>query len=74
MNQDNERTLPMPPELPLPPEREELHRLFERASRYEITSEERRAQRRSWVVSEMMLAHPTMTRDEVERLYEEVTR
>lgn len=30
----------------------------------------RRAQRKSWVVGEMMLEHPDMTRDEVERLYD----
>jgi hypothetical protein len=31
-----------------------------------------RAQRKSWVVGEMMLEHPEMTRDHAERLYAEV--
>jgi len=32
----------------------------------------RRAQRRSWVVGEMLLEHPEKTREEVERIYDEV--
>lgn len=34
----------------------------------------REAQRRSWVIGEMMLDHPDMTRDEAERLYREALR
>ena len=30
----------------------------------------RRAQRKSWVVGETMLAHPEMSREEAERLYD----
>ncbi len=32
----------------------------------------REAQRESWVVGEMMLEHPEMTREEALRLYEQV--
>jgi hypothetical protein len=32
----------------------------------------RRAQRKSWVVGEMMLEHPEMTREAAEKLYDEV--
>jgi hypothetical protein len=32
----------------------------------------REAQKRSWVIGETMLAHPEMTRDEAERLYDKV--
>ena len=35
--------------------------------------EHRAAQRKSWVVGEMMLAHSEMSRTEAERIYEEVT-
>ncbi|MBO4228051.1 hypothetical protein [Bradyrhizobium neotropicale] len=31
-----------------------------------------RAQRKSWVIGEMMLEHPEMSREEAERLYDEV--
>lgn len=31
----------------------------------------REAQKRSWVIGEMMLSHPEMTREQVERLYDE---
>lgn len=34
--------------------------------------EHRAAQRKSWVVGEMMLSHPEMSRDEAERIYNEV--
>jgi hypothetical protein len=33
----------------------------------------RRAQRKSWVVGEMMLAHPEMTREYAERIFDEVS-
>jgi hypothetical protein len=31
------------------------------------------AQRKSWVIGEMMLARPDMTREEAERIYSEVS-
>lgn len=33
----------------------------------------RRAQRKSWVVGEMMLEHPEMTRAYAEKLYDQIT-
>lgn len=36
--------------------------------------EHRAAQAKSWVVGEMMLEHSEMTREEAERLYDEVAR
>lgn len=36
------------------------------------TDEQHAAQRKSWVVGEMMLKHPEMTREEAERIYDEV--
>lgn len=35
-----------------------------------MTAEEQEAQRRSWVVSELMLEHPEITREEAIRRYE----
>ena len=32
-----------------------------------------RAQRKSWVCGELMMAHPEMTYEQIEKLYEEVT-
>jgi hypothetical protein len=60
------------------PERPELDRLLrESAIRFAAMSPEQkreqfRAQRRSWVIGEMMLEHPEMTREYVERIYDEV--
>jgi hypothetical protein len=34
--------------------------------------EQHAAQRRSWVVRELMLQHPEMTRDEAEAIYEDI--
>jgi hypothetical protein len=34
--------------------------------------EHRAEQRKSWVVGEMLLEHPEMTREHVERIYDEV--
>jgi hypothetical protein len=31
-----------------------------------------KAQQRSWVVGEMMLEHPEMSREQVEKIYEEI--
>ena len=36
--------------------------------------EHRRAQAKSWVVGEMMIEHPEMTRADAERIYDEVAR
>jgi hypothetical protein len=42
-----------------------------------MSPEERRgmrdAQRKSWVIGQTMLDHPDMTREEAERIYEQVT-
>lgn len=40
----------------------------------EQQAEHRRAQRKSWVIGNMMLDHPEMTRDEVERIWEKVAQ
>ena len=37
-----------------------------------MTKEEKDAQRKSWVIGEMMLEHPEMTREEAERIYNAV--
>jgi hypothetical protein len=34
--------------------------------------EHRAAQKKSWVIGEMMLEHPEMTREEVERIYNSI--
>jgi hypothetical protein len=36
-----------------------------------MTREQIEAQRKSWVIGEMMLEHPEMTREEAERIYNE---
>lgn len=43
---------------------------FERLSP-EQKREHREAQRKSWVIGELMLAHPEMTREYAERIYRE---
>ena len=59
------------------PDNVELGRLIERsvAAYKAMTPTKKRemheAQRRSWVIGEMMLEHPEMTREEAERLYEQ---
>jgi len=50
----------------------ELDALIERAKNHVMTKAERDAQRKSWVIGETMLAHPEMTREEAERLYQRV--
>lgn len=37
-----------------------------------MTPAQEEAQRRSWVVGEMMLSHPDMSRERAERIYDEV--
>ena len=50
----------------------ELDALIERAKNHVMTKAERDAQRKSWVIGEMMLEHIEMTRDEAEQLYQKV--
>lgn len=58
---------------------EELAVLVQRAAEAfaKLSPEEqkahREAQRKSWVVGEMMLEHPEMTREEAARIYDEVS-
>lgn len=60
------------------PERPELDRLLREAVAAfdkltpEQQKEHRRAQRKSWVIGEFMLAHPEATREYAERIYDEV--
>jgi len=53
------------------PSRPGLDALLEKARHYVMTPAEKREQRRSWVRGEMMLEHPEMTRDYVDRLLDE---
>jgi hypothetical protein len=46
--------------------------LLAKAKDHKMTPEERAAQRKSWVIGNMMLDHPEMSREEVERIYSEV--
>lgn len=51
----------------------ELTRLFAMLNdRPPMTKEEIAAQRKSWVIGEMMLEHPEMTRDDVEAIYDKL--
>ena len=36
--------------------------------------EHRRAQTKSWVIEEMLLEHPEMSREEAQRVFDELTR
>lgn len=58
--------------IPADPELERL--LAEARQRPPMTAEEREAQRRSWVIGEMLLEHPDMTREYAEQLYESLDR
>jgi len=58
----------LPPSKPHP----ELDALLTKTRGYVMTAEEREAQRESWVVGEMMLSHPKMTREEAKRIYDNV--
>lgn len=59
---------------PLPPN-PELERLIEWAREQPpMTPEQVAAQKRSWVIGEMMIEHPTMTREYAEFIYESVSR
>lgn len=50
----------------------ELDALLAWAKTYVMTREEIAAQRKSWVIGEMMLEHPEMTREHAERIYNEI--
>lgn len=54
--------------------RPELDELLKRANTLtpEQQREHRAAQRKSWFIGEMMLAHPEITREEAARRYDEV--
>lgn len=58
----------------------ELQALVDKACAWfdRLTPEQKRehcrAQRKSWVIGEMMLQHPEMSREHAEKLYEEVDR
>jgi hypothetical protein len=60
------------------PKRPELDRILREAVlKFDLMTPEqqremRRAQRKSWVIGEMLLEHPTMSREEAEQLYEQV--
>ncbi len=58
---------------PQHPPRPELDALFERAKGHKMTQEERAAQRKSWVIGNMLLDHPDMSREHAERIYSQVT-
>ncbi len=59
-----------------PPARPDLDRLIKEAiAKFDALSpeqqrEHRRAQRKSWVLGEMMLEHPEMTREQAEEIYQ----
>jgi len=48
------------------PDRPELRALLEAAKNHIMTPEERWAQRRSWVLGEIMLADPNLSRENAE--------
>jgi hypothetical protein len=52
--------------------RPELEAMLERAAKHVMTREEIAAQRRSWVIGEMMLEHPEMSRERAIEIYESV--
>jgi hypothetical protein len=47
--------------------------LLRAALKRPMSKDEIAAQRKSWVIGEMMLSHPDMTREEAERIYSEVS-
>lgn len=50
--------------------RPELDALLTKARQHKMSSEELRDQCRSWVIGQMMLIHPEMTREYVEKIYD----
>jgi hypothetical protein len=62
--------LPSAP-IPMSPE---LTRLLRLARDHKMSPEEREAQRQSWVIGEMMLEHPEMTRERALEIYREARK
>lgn len=60
--------------LNVPPDRPQLDALLERARHHVMTPEEREAQRRSWVIGEMLLEHPTMTHEQAAEIYNRIAK
>lgn len=58
----------IPPAKPHPA----LDRLLEATKGYVMPPPEKAAQRKSWVIGEMMLEHPEMSREDAERIYDKV--
>lgn len=56
------------------PKRPELDALLEKAKTIPFTKEMRAAQQESWVIGEMMLEHPEMTREEAKRIYDSLEK
>ena len=54
------------------PSRPELDALLKKTANHKMTKEEIAVQRKSWVIGEMMIENPEMTREYVEKIYEEV--
>jgi hypothetical protein len=50
----------------------ELLRKLAEAAKRPLTREEREAQRRSWVIGEMLIENPDMSEAEAQRIYDEV--
>lgn len=46
--------------------------LLEKAKGHVMTRAEKDAQRESWVIGEMMLEHPEMTREQAKAIYDRV--
>ena len=59
------------PSKPIAPNRE-LDALLAAARNHKMTPAEHRSQRRSWVIGEIMLEHPEMTREQVVAILDEV--
>ena len=57
-----------------PPDRPELDALLKNAAKHKMTREEIAAQRKSWVIGEMLLDHPEMSREDAEWIYDEATK
>lgn len=54
--------------------RKALEDLIEKARNHVMTPEEREAQRKSWVVGNMLLDHPEMPRETAERIYDNLEK
>lgn len=52
----------------------ELERLLEAARHHVMTPAEREAQRRSWVIGELMIEDDSLSREEAERRYDRAKR